>query len=208
MSLAALEIRESEERQQKVENFLTEERATLFADLEKVDAEAGADLKRLRRSLKEPKIKLNAATRALDSAKRMHRQITQEVTEIDVRITEIFNRQRHQQQKLHARILELSPVVQDFVKRLRDEMFGLEQGEYATRRVDTGRRNALGDPEIVECNNSQSVAGRRLALISARHQAEKLAVTIASEPELQQRLDDLYGALPAIAIPTFKKDET
>jgi phage host-nuclease inhibitor protein Gam len=134
----------------------------------------------------------------------MHRQITQEVTEIDVRITEIFNRQRHQQQKLHARILELSPVVQDFVKRLRDEVFDLEQGEYATKRVATGRRSALGEPEIAECNNAASISTRRTALINAYREAEKLAVTTLSESELQQRLDDLYGALPAIEIPYFK----
>jgi hypothetical protein len=208
MSLAAFKQREKEQQEAKVETFITRERATLFDDLSKIDAKAGADIKRLRKSLREPKIKHAAATRALDAAKRNHNQLARELTGIDGQITEVFNRQRHQQQKLHARILELSPTALDFIGRCRAEVSDLDETPFKTRRVATGRKNALGDDEVLETNNAESISKRRMALINAYRDAEKLAVTIASEPELQQRLDDLYAALPAVEIPTFKKDET
>jgi chromosome segregation ATPase len=204
MGLAAFKQREKEQQEAKVENFLTRERAVLFDDLSKIDAKAGADIKRLRKSLREPRIKLDAAQRALDAAKRNHDQLTREVTGIDARITEIFERQRHQRGKLHAQILKVSPVAQDFIERCRAEVSEIEETPYQTARIPTGRRNAIGEPEIIEANNAQSVAARRMALIDAGRKAEKLAATVQSESELQRQLDELYTSLPAIERPTFK----
>ncbi len=208
MGLAAFKQREEKQQGEKVEHFLTQERAVLFSDLSKADAEAGAHIKRLRKSLREPKIKHAAATRALDSARVNHDRLAREVEGIDARIAEIFERQRHQRGKLHAQIMKVSPIAQDFVARVREEAYDLEQGTYNTKRITTGRKNALGDDEVLEANNSESVATRRTAFINARQQAEKLAVTFSAEAVLEQRLDELYAALPPVAIPTFKKDET
>ena len=208
MGLAALKLHEKQAQEQKEESFLARERAGLFDDLAGIDSEVSANLERLRKKRRGPQIKLQAAQRALAAAKRTLDDLVQEVAGIDNQIAEVVNRQLTQRQKLHFRILDVTPIAQEFLQRCRDEAFELEQTPYDTRRVPTGRRNALGEPEVLEANNSQSIATRRMALINAAREAEKLAVTTPSESTLRQQLGELYAALPAIESPTLKlKDE-